>query len=145
MRQPLFEFDDCLSDEKPKAEALVEGFKIIFRVPGFVRPVLFAGAVKIRMPSLGMALSVMMPRSAGIGGADEGDFKVLQLFDAHVTTPCRPSLTIALFLFCSTYIKNLSNMFKFIPILFSKLVFVNLQTLALESSSKRDHVVMEII
>jgi len=62
VRQPLFEFDDCLSDEKPKAEALVEGFKIIFRVPGFVRPVLFAGAVKIRMPSLGMALSVMMPR-----------------------------------------------------------------------------------
>ncbi len=49
---------------------------------------------------------------------------------------CVSPFDIALFLFCSTYIKILSTMFEFIPILFSKLVFVCFQTLALRTLSR---------
>ncbi|KAI0299660.1 E1-like protein-activating [Multifurca ochricompacta] len=71
VRQPLFEFDDCLQGGKPKAEAAAERLKKIF--PG--------------VDAQGVTLSIPMPgHPITPGGEDQtkADVKVLEdLFDGH--------------------------------------------------------------
>jgi ubiquitin-like modifier-activating enzyme ATG7 len=88
VRQPLFEFDDCLHGGKPKAEAAAERLKQIF--PGVVSTDLLLNREPCQRPlqnAQGVTLAIPMPGHPIPPGSEvqtKSDVRALEeLFDAH--------------------------------------------------------------